>query len=50
MCDPFRVGFYLGPVTVGVVHGYHMLPFQGADGFSDSLYFAGENSSVLLAV
>jgi len=36
-CDPYRVGCYSGPVTVGAAHGYHILPLQGKDCFSDSL-------------
>jgi hypothetical protein len=37
-CDPDRVEMYVGERTMGAAPGYHMLPLQGTDGFSDNLY------------
>jgi hypothetical protein len=36
-CDPFRVWMGWREHTVGVAQGYHLLPFQGTDGFSEIL-------------
>jgi hypothetical protein len=38
MCDPFRVEL-CGESTVGDAPGYHRLPLQGTDRFSDSLSY-----------
>jgi len=37
-CDPFRVEMCWHERTGGVAPGSHIQPFQGTDGFSDTLY------------